>query len=174
LIGSVTISSAQGLEWGKPRDTVIRSYKDNTIKIETSLGPKIAVINPDTDEITYRKARLRRITLLNDRPVYKGNEARAAKVPFRNWNRMMERRLRQELKESWNYFNEIELVVDEAGKVAYLDVKFWDTRLDAQRTRMDENKRKELTERISHKLTALRFKPAKKDGYAVPYHLTFD
>ena len=163
----------QSLAWGKPSDTSIAFYNNNIIKIETRTGEKIPVEDPETGEITYRKERLRKVLSLNERPVYSNNEAKAVRIRHRRWHNALERVLKADLNKSWNYFNEVEIVVDESGKVAYLDVKFWSNRLDAQQTRMDEALKKELNESISGKLLALRFKPAKKDGQPVAYHIIF-
>ena len=79
----------------------------------------------------------------------------------------------KELRQSRNYFDEVWIVVDKNGKPAYLDVKYRETPSPDSNAHMPEKKKVAITRRITRKLSALQFTPAKNGSEAVPYFLVF-
>ncbi|HYD20488.1 MAG TPA: hypothetical protein VEB40_03355 [Flavipsychrobacter sp.] len=151
------------------------SYNGNELTISVPFRDTIPVEDPETGEIWYKIVGERMVTELNGKKVFNEyDDARQPRAGRKGWKHKVENRLEKELQQSRNYFDHALIVVDEHGKLAYLDVKFWTKPSPDNDTPMMENTKTEIIKSINNKLSAMRFKPAKKDGYAVPYCLLFE
>ena len=177
LAGSASISRGQSLSYQKQPWLYEGhlSHNGNELTISVPFRDTIPVEDPETGEIWYKIVGERMVTALNGKKVFcEFDDSTPPKTGRKGWKRKMEKRLDKELRQSRNYFDQALIVVDEHGKLAYLDIKFWDKLSPDNNTPMAENAKTEIIKSISNKLSAMRFKPAKKDGHAVPYCLLFE
>lgn len=146
----------------------------NEIMITVPQIDTILSENPETGEIFSYLITHAQVTRLNGKPVYSAlSDITPANTGEKGWERTIEKRLRRELRQSRNYFDEVWIVVDKNGKPAYLDVKYRETPSPDSDAHMPEKKKVAITRRITRKLSALQFTPAKNGSEAVPYFLVF-
>ena len=158
-----------------PEDySVTAEYNGNEVVITVPYRDTIPSENPETGEITYRIITQTKVTRLNGKSVYSAlSDITPANTGEKGWERTIEKKLRKELRQSRNYFDEVWIVVDKNGKPAYLDVKYRETPSPDSNAHMPEKKKVAITRRITRKLSALQFTPAKNGSEAVPYFLVF-
>ncbi len=155
--------------------TIVLSGGGNTLTEFNKLDT-IDVVDPVTEEITRRFEWNRTVTKFNSSPVYQYAQV---KKPARKWLRgdvqkVLNRKLRREIEEAKNFFGHVELIINEEGEIVYNDINLYPTDLSGTTTKsVDKEKSDSIRNSISQKLSAMHFKPAKKDGKAVAYYAMF-
>lgn len=136
----------------------------------------IDVTDPVTAEVIRKYETTKIAVKLNDVPIYQYTQV---KKPARKWLRgdvqkVLNRKLRREIEEAKNFFGHVELIINEEGEIVYNDINLYPTDLSGTTTKsVDKEKSDSIRNSISQKLSAMHFKPAKKDGKAVAYYAMF-
>lgn len=144
-------------------------YEGNIITIESVGNDTISVLDPDTGEETIQVRSTTRFSLLNGNKIYQGAEAEEPKgrTSQVNLKGFLEQLLDDELKSARGSFDYLELVISEKGELAYYDTHFTKPQSIVDNTNT-------INASMFMKLQDIRFKPARKDGVAVPYYIKID
>ena len=129
----------------------------------------LTVIDPETDEATDVYKKSEQFALLNGAQIYKGNEAEqpigGSSQP--NLSGFIEKLLQDELRSAKNIFRALELILNDKGEIAYFNVRFSESKGPV-------SIESRITSDMLIKLGDVRFKPARKDGVAVPYYIKIE
>jgi uncharacterized protein YuzE len=155
-------SSAQNdMEFGTDTKTSV-SYQGNVITIYAHIDT-LEVIDPETGKSATLIKKREKVALFNDKTIYHDGQASepvgaAAQSTLKEYLRT--NLLLEELEKARRLINNIDIVIDENGKVVYVKVKGQD---------QNELKDAAVIKSIEQKLNTKTFIPAHKDNKAVPY-----
>lgn len=173
LFLSATTAMAQSMQ--KNYDTFITLEKGDTLKKQLRQDT-IEAIDPVTYETHWSYPTTSIFHKLNDAPIYKYAQVKkpARKFLRGDVQKVLERKLRKDIQEAWNFFGHVELIISEEGDIVYSDVNLYPTDLSGTTSKpVDKEKSDLIRNNITQKLSAMHFRPAKKDGKKVAYHAIF-
>jgi hypothetical protein len=149
------------MEFGIDTKTPV-SYQGNVITIYADIDT-IEVQDPETGKFATVLRKREKIGLINDKTIYYDQQASepvgaAAQSTLKEYLRT--NLLLEELEKARGLIYNIDIVIDENGKVGYIDIEFQNP---------DKIKDAPVRKSIEQKLNSKTFVPSRKDGKAVPY-----
>jgi hypothetical protein len=126
-------------------------------------------MDPETDEETVAYSKRDWFTLLNGNKIYRWNEADqpVGSASQLNLSGFIEKLLEDELRSAKSTFHCLELILNEKGEIAYFNAHFFESKGPV-------NNDSRTTSDMLIKLGDVRFKPARKNGVAVPYYIKIE
>lgn len=156
-------------------DTVI--YNGNIITFKQVGLDTFEVIDPVTEEISIKFEASIKPGKVNGKEIYREQESDepVGGASQKDLNSYLKNYLRSELEAIKPYYNSLELVINEKGELAYLDIHLLKFRSwGSCSIGLSDAKETEVRNNITNKLMALKFIPAKKDGNDVPYYFSMN
>ncbi len=171
---TANMATAQGYDWDMPKFVPLPN--GDTLAIDYTGMDTIEVVDPVTEEIIMRYSKRTDISKLNNASIYRYAQVKkpARKFLRGDVQKVLNRKLRKDIEEAWNFFGHVELVINEEGNVVYSDINLYPTDLSGTtNVPVDKATSDRIRSNITRKLSALHFRPAKKDGKPVAYHAMF-